>query len=274
MNNLIVRSLTGAVLVVLTITCLFLGEYTFGLLFTSIMFGMLNEFFSVTKSLKFKPNKIAVYIISFCIFIMCFLVASKTIDYKWTFLLFPTLLIPFMYELFANKKSSLQNIALSFASIIYIAIPISLTNFIIFSDHIHESNAYSPNLLITLIIIIWTYDSFAYLFGISLGKNRMFERISPKKSWEGAIGGLLSVIAVSYFISNYYEISVIHCIAIGVLTAISSTLGDLTESMIKRQFSVKDSGKIFPGHGGLLDRFDSLLFAIPVYVCYLELLGM
>jgi phosphatidate cytidylyltransferase len=104
-----------------------------------------------------------------------------------------------------------------------------------------------------------------------MGKHRLFERISPKKSWEGALGGILVTLAASFFMGKYIDVDLIHWLVITLLMVIISTFGDLSESLLKRQFGLKDSGQLIPGHGGLLDRFDSLLFSIPVFVCYLKL---
>ena len=121
--------------------------------------------------------------------------------------------------------------------------------------------------------IIWIYDSAAYLFGVSFGRHRLFERISPKKSWEGAIGGALAALAASYAAFIFIpEISLVNWIVLSALIIVSATLGDLTESMIKRSFGVKDSSNLIPGHGGILDRFDSLFFVVPVVVLYLKLI--
>jgi len=136
-----------------------------------------------------------------------------------------------------------------------------------------EGNTYTPKLLIAVFVLIWIYDSGAYLVGVSIGKHRLFERISPKKSWEGAIGGTLTAMLAAYFISGFIpEIKLVHWLAISILTVVSSTFGDLTESMFKRYFGIKDSGNILPGHGGILDRFDSLFFAAPFVVTYLKLI--
>lgn len=278
MNNLIQRSLTALVIVLVMLACLLLNEFTFALLFFAIMLGMLHEFFTITESTGFTPHRWIISIVSASIFIVSFLVASERLSPAFFFLMFPILLITFVHELFANKKYPLQNIAFGLVAIMYITIPMSLANYIVFSKHLHHlsstSQHYDPKLFLILTVIIWVYDSCAYLFGVSFGKRKLFERISPKKSWEGAIGGLLSVLAVAAGISFYFELTLTHWLLIGFSIAVASTLGDLTESLVKRQFKVKDSGTIFPGHGGLLDRFDSFLFAIPVYVCFLELLKL
>ncbi|MFV0366621.1 MAG: phosphatidate cytidylyltransferase [Mangrovibacterium sp.] len=278
MNNLIQRSLTAVVIVAIMLACLFLGEYTFAILFLAIMLGMLHEFFTITESTGFTPHRWITSLISVCIFSVNFLVASGRISSKCFFLMAPVLLITFTHELFANKKHSLQNIAFGLAAIVYITMPLSLTNYIVFSDPVlpilHLTANYDPSLFLVLMVIIWVYDSCAYLFGVSFGKHRLFERVSPKKSWEGAIGGAASAVVVAIFISYYIDANILNWIAISLSIVVSATLGDLTESLIKRQFGVKDSGTIFPGHGGLLDRFDSILFAIPVYICFLELLAL
>ncbi len=248
---------------------LFGGEYTFGLLFGAILLGTLHEFFNITSSLGFKPHRFIASLTGGLIFVLSFLISSGRIGPLWFFSIFPFVLITFANELFANKKHPLQNIAISLAALIYSAVPLSLSNYLVFSK---LDGNYSPQLFLALLVIIWVYDSGAYLFGVSFGKHRLYERISPKKSWEGAIGGTAAAVAVSALIANYIpQIALTHWLILSFLIVFAATLGDLTESMIKRQFGVKDSGTIFPGHGGILDRFDSLLFAIPVFVCYLEI---
>lgn len=247
---------------------LFAGEYTFGILFLLILLGGLYEFFAVTSATGFRPHRVLASVTGGLTFVLSYLIASGRLSPLWFFAIFPFILITFVNELFANKQHPLQNIAISLAALMYAAVPLSLSNYLVFSKF---NGHYSPKLFLALLVIIWVYDSGAYLFGVTLGKHRLYERISPKKSWEGAIGGTLSAIGISALISSYIpEISLMHWIILGFLIVVAATLGDLTESMIKRQFGVKDSGTIFPGHGGILDRFDSLLFAIPVFVCYLE----
>ncbi|MFV0291076.1 MAG: phosphatidate cytidylyltransferase [Mangrovibacterium sp.] len=274
MNNLIQRSLTAVVIVAIMLTGLFVHEYTFCILFLAIMLGMLHEFFNMTKSTIFLPNRWIISGISTILYLVSFFVAAGTINSTYLFITFPLLLVIFVHELLVNKKNPLQNIALGLLAIIYVVAPMCLCSFIVFHNAGAIHSYYNPQLFIVLMIIIWTYDSFAYLFGMSFGKHRLFERVSPKKSWEGAIGGAISAILVSILISNYLEAKIIEWIIISLGVVITSTLGDLTESLFKRQMEIKDSGSIFPGHGGLLDRFDSVLFAAPVYICLLELLNL
>lgn len=278
MNNFTQRTLTGIAIVGIMVACLLTHELTFALLFLAIMLGMLHEFFTITESTGFRPHRWIISGLSMGFFVVSFLVASGRISPTYFYLFFPALLITFAHELFANKKYPLQNIAFGLVAMTYITIPICLANYLVFSEPINTEpytiNSYSPMLFLIMMVIIWVYDTGAYVFGMSFGKHRLFVRVSPKKSWEGAIGGLISALAAGGIIAYYIDAPLAHWLIIAFGIVIASTLGDLTESLIKRQFGVKDSGTILPGHGGLLDRFDSILFAIPLYVCLLELLSL
>lgn len=272
MKKLITRTATGIVLVLVILAAIIAGQYSFAVLFMLILGGGLFEFSKLYKQSEIKPNIWLSYLISFLLFGISFFVAKGLLEVTYFLLLFPFVLIIMSAELYRKKQKPIENIAVTIFSIVYLALPISLINFLVFTEII-PTNDFSPKLLIALFAIIWTYDSGAYLFGVSMGKHRLFERISPKKSWEGAIGGTLTALLAAYIISIYIpEIQTIHWIAISILTVVSSTYGDLTESMFKRHFGIKDSGQILPGHGGVLDRFDSLLFAVPVIVLYLKII--
>jgi phosphatidate cytidylyltransferase len=272
LKKLITRTITGIVLVVIMLACILAGQYSFLLLFLVILAFGLTEFLKFYKESDIKPNRWLSYLISFLMFGISFFVAKGGIGGKYFLMLFPFFILIMASELYRNKQKPIENIAITIFSIIYLALPLSFINFIVFPD-IPSENDYSPKLLIAMFVLIWVYDSGAYLFGVTFGKHRLFERISPKKSWEGAIGGTVTALTAARIISGYVpEINIVHWIAISLLTVISSTFGDLTESMFKRYFQVKDSGQILPGHGGILDRFDSLLFAGPVIFVYLKII--
>lgn len=271
MKKLITRTITGIVLVFIMLTAIIASQYSFASLFLIILAAGMIEFSGLFRESDVKPNKFIGFAASIFLFVVSFLIAKGIIEIRYFLGLLPFFLLIMAAELYRKKDKPIENIAVTVFSIIYLAVPISLINFLVFSE-ILNSNSYSPKLLIALFSLIWIYDSGAYLVGVSIGKHRLFERISPKKSWEGAIGGTLIAIAASYFISGFIpEIKLQHWIAISILTVVSSTFGDLTESMFKRYFGIKDSGNILPGHGGILDRFDSLFFAAPVVVMYLKL---
>lgn len=271
MKKLITRTITGAVLVLVMLTAIIIGPYSYALLFLLILIGGLTEYARLFNESKVKPNKELSFGISIVFFISAFLIGKGLLETKYIFGFFPLILVIMAAELYRKKVKPLENIAATIFSIIYLAVPLSLINLLVFSP-VFEANAYSPKLLIALFALIWIYDSGAYLVGVSIGKHRLFERISPKKSWEGAIGGTIIAITASYFISHFIpEIKTIHWLVLSFLIVVSSTFGDLTESMLKRYFNIKDSGYILPGHGGVLDRFDSLFFAAPVVVMYLKI---
>ncbi len=267
MKNLVVRTLAGIVFVLLLLGSLLLGKYTFAAMFLLITSGCLFEFYNLLKASEIRPSKIVGYIAGILFFLDSFLVRSGLLTAQFFFLLFPVLLLFPIFELYKKTGKALENIAVGLWGFFYTAVPLGLSSFLVFD----QSGNYSPNLMIALLILIWAYDSGAYLFGMSFGKRRLFERISPKKSWEGAIGGTAVSVAASIVLQKNIPGIGLHWIVISLLTVIASTFGDLSESLLKRQFGLKDSGNIIPGHGGLLDRFDSLLFAIPVFVCYVEI---
>jgi len=272
LKKLFTRTITGIVLVLLILTAILASQYSFAILFLLILIGGLIEFASLYKLSDIEPNNWLSYPISFVLFGISFFVAKGIIGAQYFLVLFPLLLLIMTAELYRKKVKPIENMAVTIFSIVYIGIPLAFVNFLVFPE-ILPGHIYTPKLLIALFILIWTHDSGAYLFGVSFGKHRLFERISPKKSWEGAFGGTFTAIIAAVIISRYIpEIQLIHWIAISFLAVISSTFGDLTESMFKRYFQIKDSGQIFPGHGGILDRFDSILFAVPIVVLYLKII--
>jgi len=253
------------------LTSIVVSEYSYAILFLFILLAGLSEYFKLLSGTSVFPNKIPGFLISILIYGVTFLIAHGYWQAGFIFIIFPLFLSIVAAELYRKKEKPLENVAATFFALVYLAVPMSLIHFLVFpesQDGIH----YTPKILIALFAIIWIYDSGAYLVGVSIGRHRLFERISPKKSWEGAIGGTLFAVAAGYFIGGFIpEIKLIHWIFISILTVISATFGDLSESMLKRYFGIKDSGNLLPGHGGILDRFDSLLFAAPTMVMYLKL---
>lgn len=182
------------------------------------------------------------------------------------------LLLRFTVQLYMPSRNAITDIQQSLGSLIYVAFPLALLNTI--------ASDYSPRIVLAMFVFIWLNDTGAFLVGCAIGKHRLFERISPKKSWEGVFGGtafvLATAIAIAYVPSlgevfNPIGLSAATWIALGVVTVVASTLGDLFESLLKRTAGVKDSGNVIPGHGGILDRIDSLLFVSMATVITLEI---
>jgi phosphatidate cytidylyltransferase len=182
--------------------------------------------------------------------------------------LYIILLLPLMFicELFRKSATPIANIATTLMGVVYVAMPLSL---LLFIPLLLGGGEWKPWTLLFYIFIIWANDVFAYLFGISFGKHRLFERISPKKSWEGFFGGLLGAMAMGFVAAKVLDANVAMWIGLALIAAITGVFGDLVESLLKRSVDVKDSGSFIPGHGGWLDRFDALIFSVPFAFIYL-----
>jgi len=179
------------------------------------------------------------------------------------------LLLRTIVQLYRPRQNAVHSLERSFFSLGYIALPLALLNCIM--------SITAPRLLLGMFLFIWLYDTGAYCVGMLLGRHRLFERISPKKSWEGVVGGVLACVAGAYvthkWFDEFFQVpDLTTWLGLSVVVAVFATLGDLVESLIKRTVGVKDSGHILPGHGGILDRIDSLLLVAPAVLIYLLLI--
>jgi phosphatidate cytidylyltransferase len=267
------RSISGLLFAVVLLGAILLGPWSFALLFGLFSIFILREFYKLSKVGGISPQRNLGLVTGAIIFIFTFLHARGIITVNLFGVCLSSLFIVPAYELFRSKKNSVENIAITIFGVLYIIYPFSLLNFFVYPD-LPLNNRYDPTLLIYLFILIWVYDSGAYLFGVTFGKHRLFERISPKKSWEGFFGGwfltLVFAVALHHFFPGF---DMVFMLSIASIIAITGTFGDLVESMIKRNLGLKDSGKFLPGHGGLLDRFDSILFASPFVYLYITFFG-
>ncbi len=233
----------------------------------AIIIAGLYEFYKIFERAGKNPQKIAGIILGALVFILNYFIAIGFLRPQMLAIIIPIILYLFIAELYRKAAFPIENIAITILGIIYIAIPFSLFWHIGFRGNI---NYYNPNLILGYFILIWTYDTTAYLVGMAFGKKKLFERISPKKSWEGAIGGFIFCILAAYLLSIFYkDLKLSQWLIYGSLIAIFGTFGDLTESMLKRSYEIKDSGSLLPGHGGILDRFDALFLAVPAIYLYL-----
>ena len=269
MNNLLQRAISGAIFVVLLIGSIIWNEYSFGILFAAITTLAVFEFQKLTNQQKgICVSPVLAVTGALLLFASSFLYASHIlpITVYLTYGLFVVLAL--ISELYRKKEQPIHNWAYFLLGQIFVALPFSLLNFILFMP------AYQPLVLLAVFVTIWVNDTGAYLTGITFGKHRLFERISPKKSWEGFFGGAVFALASGYVFSLFIpEISLLEWFIFSEIIVIFGTFGDLIESLLKRTLNVKDSGNLIPGHGGLLDRFDSMLLAAPVILMYLQLLS-
>lgn len=265
LKNLITRTLSGAVYVALIILGIMTTEWAFITLCAILSFLASREFILMTKPSGSKLNMCfdvltaTLIASSFALFL-----SSKTMGIGAVccmFILIYLLTRPIM-QLYNKKEDPIKSLAHSFLSLCYIVLPLLAMAVI---------NEVSSTLLLLLFVMIWLNDTGAFLVGCTIGKHRLFERISPKKSWEGFWGGVMfstvSGIVYYYFIEQSYPL--IFFIILGIIVSVLATFGDLVESMFKRSRGIKDSGNLIPGHGGILDRIDSLLFVLPAVVLYL-----
>ena len=182
-----------------------------------------------------------------------------------SFALVPMVFLCFIFELFSKSDHPFHNVALVLLGMAYISAPFSMLNMIAF-----DGNNFSPNVVFGLLLLIWANDSGAYVVGSQIGRTKLLERISPKKTWEGFFGGVLTTVAAAWGLSHYFkEVGLQDWLVLGGICSVFGTIGDLVESMLKRSFNAKDSGILLPGHGGFLDRFDAFIFLIPFATAYI-----
>jgi phosphatidate cytidylyltransferase len=270
LKNFIQRLAFGIVYLVIIIGSLFMGKFAFGLIFLLINLIALYEFYALSKASGAFPAVIPSLVTGGVAFALAFLVSARMADPLILLLIIPFIILIFILALFSDKPDVMRNTAISFMGIIYVSIPMSLVNFLAFPSG--YAFGYTHRIILGIMTLVWINDTGAYLVGISIGRHRLFERISPKKSWEGAIGGtVLTLICALWLHLIMGALNRTDWLFLALIVSVFGVFGDLTESLFKRSVGQKDSGKIIPGHGGLLDRIDSILFVMPLAAVYLFL---
>lgn len=273
MRNLIVRTLSGAVLLAIVLGAAYGGPYAYGALLLLIVVVGMWEFFNIAAATGARPHRTLGLTAGVVLFLTCFMQWANPMNDNLgaellvSGVLYFSALLPlcFIVELFHDSETPLRNVATTLMGIFYVAYPISLMLFI--PGLI--TGEWTAEAFLFYLFIVWGNDVFAYLTGVSIGKHKMAPRISPKKSWEGFIGGIVGALVMGAIGSHVVGDGLGLWLGLSVVVAITSVFGDLVESMFKREANIKDSGNIMPGHGGILDRFDALLISTPFAFVYL-----
>lgn len=271
-RNLLTRTVAGAALVAVIVGAILWCSTSFAILFAVLAALTCYEFHSITNGENVSVLSVNSAVLSALLFLSAYFISSDAgrVGTLLLCLYILYIVVSMAAELWRKAPNPLANCAYTALGQIYVASPLAMLSIIAF-----HGGTYSPWIVLSLFIFIWVNDTFAYLVGSMLGRHRMFERISPKKSWEGFVGGNLFALAAAYGVSYLDpELSLWQWLVLAEVVVLSGTVGDLFESLIKRTLGIKDSGHAIPGHGGWLDRFDSLIFAIPVAVAYLLLLQL
>ena len=277
MKNFIQRAITGLIFVAVLVGCIIGSPLSFGLLFCIISAMATAEFCNLmNKQEGVKMNRNICVLGSITMF-LCFFYYGMNPAQTGIFIPYLIIIIYLMIsELYLKKENPLNSWAYAMLSQLYVGLPFALLNVLAFQSNGTDSgSAYQFILPLSIFIFNWINDTGAYCTGMLLGKHPLFKRISPKKSWEGSIGGATFSIAGAFALAHFFPIMpTIAWVGMGLTVVVFGTWGDLTESLMKRHLGIKDSGNILPGHGGMLDRFDSAIMAIHEAVVYLYFISL
>ena len=270
MNNFIKRTLSGIGFVAIMLAALLTNKFVFGIVMLLSLVVMMREFLHMTCGSEYRYSQILSIFAGVTLFVLTYLFKGFNFPGRLVILAFIPVFVVMINSLYVKDKSRFDKFANLYTAILYIAVPWSVFNFAVFNGN----GDFNGKLLLAFFAIVWGSDVGAYLFGITLGQKygkKLFPSISPKKSWIGFWGGMLMAIAVAMILhyAGLMPFTLLHCVFLAVLLDVAGVYGELIESQWKRHYNVKDSGNLIPGHGGLLDRFDSALIAIPIGVIYL-----
>ena len=281
MKNFIIRTITGIIFVA-AIVASFLRPEAMVLLFSIVtgltiweFTGLVNQRADVTVN-RFISTVAGVYLF----YAMTYYCSDIYAGVAKSVVFIPylvTIVYLLVAELYLKQQDPIQDWAYTMLAQMYIALPLSLLNVLAFNATNNGLVAFNPILPLSVFVFLWVNDTGAYCIGSLIGKHKIFPRISPAKSWEGSIGGAVFVLAAAYAISYFIDQNMLtmpEWLGLGLVVVVFGTWGDLVESLFKRTLGIKDSGDILPGHGGMLDRFDSSLMAIPAAVVYLYTLTL
>ena len=274
LKNLIVRTISGIGLLVVVFGSILWSDWSLLALLALMIVGGMVEFYGLAEKRGLAPQRVLGLVTGLLLLVLNFALVSTHIEVfgeamrpfgvglAMLLLLFPLM---FICELYRKHENPLANIAVTITSVFYVALPLSMLLYV----PIIGREVWNGWALIGYVALVWSNDVFAYLSGMAFGRHRLFERLSPKKSWEGFFGGLIGAVVAAAVVARLMGDNLYVWCGLAVVVVITAVLGDLVESMFKRAADVKDSGNLIPGHGGVLDRFDAMLVSAPFAVVYL-----
>lgn len=277
MKNFVVRTITGIFFVAAIVVC-FLKPVAMAFLFALVTGLSIWEYCGLVNNVKgVQVNRFISTVAGVYFFLAVSGFCSGVVPTAAVFIPYLlTLVYLFISELYAKTENAVNDWAYTMLGQMYIAVPFSTINVLAFNATADGSVVYNYLIPLCVFIFLWANDTGAYCSGSLFGRHKLFPRISPGKSWEGSIGGAIIVLVVAFFIGRYETgldsesgLTILQWMGLGLVVVVFGTWGDLVESLFKRTLGIKDSGSILPGHGGMLDRFDSSLMAMPAGVVYL-----
>jgi phosphatidate cytidylyltransferase len=264
------RTITGFFFIIVMLASVLLGHYAFDIFYLLLSIWCLYEFYGLVSQSGAEPGQITGLLNGIMLYIAAALISfadTNSNSFYLLLILAPGLAAIFIQELYKKSEAPFINIAFTILGLVFVVVPFSFFHALAYLNPFTGFNFHFP---LAFLIMLWANDTGAYLSGYFFGRTKLFERHSPKKTWEGFIGGVLISAGAAYIISIFYfDLSWSQWIFMAMLISCFGTLGDLVESMFKRSLNVKDSGGILPGHGGLLDRFDGLFLSAPIVYAYL-----
>jgi len=270
-KNFITRSISGIVFLAVLLSGILINQYFYlGVFIIVTVISQFELYLMFEKSGYFPQKRYGIFI-GLVIYVSTYLVAKGLIPPTSYFIAIFFIISLFIFQLYSKREDHIKCIAFTIFGLVYVVIPLSTLNFIAFAG-INQDN-YTYEYILAMFLLIWLNDTGAYIFGSIFGKRKLFESISPKKTWEGTIGGFIVSLLTALFISEWFiGLNRLQWLIFAVIVVVFGTYGDLVESHLKRRAGVKDTGTIMPGHGGLLDRFDSTFFVAPMIFLYLKIL--
>ena len=274
MKNVTIRTISGIGFVLVMLACLLWSQWLFGALVIFMMIGMMSEFFTITMGDRYKVSRALAILAGVVLFTLIYLVAAYQMPVKYVALSIVPVIVVMINSLYVEDKTDYAKFSNLYTGLIYIAIPLALSNLVAF-----RNGHFSGMLLVSFFVLIWSSDIGAYIFGMALGQKygkKLFPSVSPKKTWIGYWGGMFFAIMAAHILNltGMLSLPMLHSVILAIVMHVAGVYGDLFESQWKRIYGIKDSGTIIPGHGGLLDRFDSTLLAMPVGALYLSLFDL